>query len=276
MNKIKSIISSVRPYLTPKFLTFALLGLCVFFTLFIWLRTKEKESIKEHYFIVASDSRLFSLDLHGKEQYMQGFTSELMDFIAKNEEIKLQLVTSGGVFQFFDNLENGYYDGVVSSMPPSVLNQDKYLFSEPFYLTGPVLIVPIKSSATKVSDLRTIGIKTGTYGSLALANLPSISTLSFENINVALSELVAGRIDGIVLDSLSAYAYIQGYYKDKLKIVTPPLDSQGLRLVTKHNFFGKALVKIFNEGLEKAKEEKIYDKILQKWDLTNPETDFQK
>jgi len=205
---------------------------------------------------------------------MQGFIAELMELIAKDEEIRLQIIPVA-TSQLFDNLDKGYYDGVVGPLYPDVINEEKYLFSEPFYLTGPVLVVPVNSKATSIAELPNVGIKTGFSATFPNSGQPLTSLLSFDNMNIALSELILGKIDGLIMSSPDAYAYIQGYYADKLKVVTPPLNKEGLRLVTKHDFFGEALIKIFNEGLEKARKEKLYEKMLHDWELVNPETAYQ-
>lgn len=273
MNKIRHFFTLLKPWLTPKSIGIAVLSIFILFGLLHWFRAKTRESIKEHLFLVAVDNRWTSLDLHGQEGYMQGFVSELIEQIAKDEEIKIQVITVG-VSQLFDNLDKRHYDAVINSLSPDVINQEKYVFSEPFYLTGPVLIVPLQSKATTIAELHNVGIKTGFSATFMDSGQPLTSTIPFYNMNVALSELIAGKIDGLIMDSLDAYAYVQGYYADKLKIVTPPLNKDGLRLITLHKFFGEHLVKIFDAGIKKAKEDKSYEKLLQRWELIDPEIAF--
>lgn len=273
MNKIRDFFSKLKPWLTPKAIGIALFSLIVLFGISYWFQSKTRESIKEHLFLVAVDNRWTSLDLHGYEGYMQGFVSELIEQIAKDEEIKIQVI-SVGASQLFDNLDKRHYDAVISPLSPNVTNQEKYEFSEPFYLTGPVLIVPLNSKSTTIAELHNVGIKSGYSATFMDSGQPLTSTIPFYNMNVALSELIAGKIDGLIMESIDAYAYVQGYYADKLKIVTPPLNKDGLRLITLRKFFGEHLVKIFDAGVKKAKEDKSYEKLLQRWELIDPETAY--
>jgi len=269
MNKIRKIFSFFKSLSTPKMIGFVILTIFIILNLWYWLPAKTAVSIKKHQFIIAADNRWDPLDFHGKEQYMLGFASELVDFIAKEEEVKIQLVSMGSS-QLLDNLEKGHYDGILSSIYPDVFNEKKYLFSEPFYLTGPVLVVPLNSKATSINELHTVGIERG----FTTPGTPLISVIPFNNMNVALSELVMGKIDGVIMNNIDAYAFLEGYYSSKLKVVTAPLNDEGLRLITLNDFFGKALIKIFDDGLGKAKAEKVYHKLIQDWELTNPETAY--
>ncbi|HRD55923.1 MAG TPA: transporter substrate-binding domain-containing protein [Parachlamydiaceae bacterium] len=275
MNKLKKIFSSLKPHLTAKNLKIVLILFFLVVGIFYWFGRKTRESIKEHRFLVATDSRWSQLDLRGQERYMQGFISELLDAIGNEENIHLRLVPVASS-ELLDQLDKGYYDGVVTSLSSDILSGDKYIFSDPFYLTGPVLIVPVHSKAKSISDLDTIGVKTGFFTAFSIVGEPLVSIIYYENMNEALSQLLSGKIDGLIMNSLDAYAYIQGYYAGKLKVATPPLNKSGLRLASLHTFFGKHLVEIFDEGVQKLKEEKIYDQLLNKWELVNPETAYTK
>ena len=264
MNKIRQLLT-----VKPKYLWIGLSLLALILILwFLW--KKKEETIKGHQFLIAIDKSWAPLDLHGQEQYMQGFISELTAKIAKEEEIKIQLVTVASS-QLFDNLAKGYYDGVISPLSPNVINEEKYLFSEPIYLVGPVLIVPLHSKATKISELHNVGVKTGFSGIFTLSGSPMTQILTYNDMNVALNDLALGKIDGLIMGSIDAYAYIQGYYTDKLKVATSPLTNEGLRLVTLNKFFGKELEKLFDKGLTEVKKEGFYQNLLKKWELIDPE-----
>jgi ABC-type amino acid transport substrate-binding protein len=274
MNKIRQVITRFKSLSPKKAFGYIGIPLLVVLSFWYWSNLKTRETIKDHLFVIAADNRWFPLDLHGQEQYMVGFVTELSQNIAKEEEIKIQVVPIG-TSQLMDNLEKGYYDGIFSSLNPNILNEKKYSFSEPFYLTGPVLVVPVKSKATSINELYTVGIVRGYSLPPGVTNSPKTSVIPFDNINFALSELTFGNIDGFLLDSIDAYAYVKGYYSGKLKVVTPPLDKEGLRLVTLNKFFGNELVKIFDQGLESIRKSKQYHKLLDKWELIDPETAYQ-
>lgn len=275
MNKITQFFSLVRSRLTPKSLLIIGGLLALLFSFYFFFVLKTKESIREHHFVIATDAQWSSLNLKGQERYMQGFVSELLEDIAKDEEIHMTVI-SVNPSQLFENLDRGYYDAVVSSLSPDVLNEEKYRFSNIFYSTGPVLVVPLNSKVTSLKEISSLGFKSGYSAAFVLSIAPQVSIVYYENINQALSDLAIGKIDGLMLDSVEAYAYIQGYYKDKLKVISAPMNESGLRLLTLHGFFGKKLIHLFDDGVERLKEDKTYDKLLERWDLVNPETAYQK
>lgn len=266
MNKIRHIFSNIQ----PKSIIYFGLILLLLFIFWFWFKNKSVETVKDHRFLIGIDNRWFPLDLRGQESYMQGFVSELTTQIATKEDLKIQLVPVA-TSQLFDNLDKEYYDAVFSSLSPNVLNERKYYFSDTIYSVGPVLIVPKYSKATSIDQLHNVGVKTGFSGIFAASGSPLTSVITYNNMNLALSDLDMGKIDGLVMGSIDAYAYIKGFYLDKLKVVTPPLTKEGLRLVTLNNHLNKEFIKLFNEGLKEIKEEGDYEKILHNWNLIDPE-----
>src|SRR5947209_5091837 len=98
---------------------------------------------KSEVYRIGYDSTWHPIPLDGKERAMMGFVSELFQEIAKVEELQIKLINTGADYLFY-GLNNGDFDGVLSSL--TVASSSKYLFSKPFYLLGPVLIVPFDSS----------------------------------------------------------------------------------------------------------------------------------
>jgi polar amino acid transport system substrate-binding protein len=111
-----------------------------------------------------------------------------------------------------------------------------------------------------------IGIVPDTKGALLLEKYPAILIRSYDSIPQALNDIVRGAIDGALIDNLSAVAYCQDLYQTELKIVSPPLTTEGLRLITLHGQASDLLLR-FNRGLDKMKTTKAYDKLLLKWNL---------
>ena len=88
----------------------------------------------------------------------------------------------------------------------------------------------------------------------------------YDSIPKALNDIVDGTVDGAIVDILSAVAYCQDLYQGKLKIVTDPLNNEGLRMLTLKDQAHDFLLH-FNHGLEKLKTSGAYDKLLYKWNL---------
>jgi polar amino acid transport system substrate-binding protein len=99
-----------------------------------------------------------------------------------------------------------------------------------------------------------------------LEKYPGILIRTYDSIPKALNAILNGTIDGAIVDILSAVAYCQDLYQGKLKIVTDPLNNEGLRMLSLHDQ-SQDLILHFNRGIEKLKSSGAYDKLLVKWNL---------
>lgn len=216
---------------------------------------------------IGVDPSWFPLQLGGRENNVTAFSTELLKEIGKLEKISIIKVTVNWD-NLTEGLQAGKYDAILSSIPPYIFNQQIYDFSELYLATGPVLVMPVKTPFHSLSKLagKEIGITPDTKGALLLEKYPAILIRSYDSIPKALNDIMHGTIDGAIVDVLSAVAYCQDLYQGELKIVTPPLTTEGLRLVTLHGQAADLLLR-FNRGLDKLKASKVYDKLLIKWNL---------
>lgn len=273
MSLLSSLFTNVRRiFEQKKILTSFGLIFFIIVALVMMRSCSTRESLQEHLYRVARDSTWYPLQLLGRERYMQGFTTDLLIAIAKEEDFKLEILNVGPN-QLIDNLDRQWYEGILTSLMPDVVNQNKYVFSDPFYLTGPVLIVLKDSNVDSLKDLqgRRLGVKAGSRSILTLSGNLDINLVTYANINMAIEELIRDRIDGVLMDSVIAETYIQNFYASKLKVVTSPLNKEGLRLVGLRNDYGEHLVDMFNTGLQKMRDNGMYRELLKKWDLVHPD-----
>ncbi len=219
-------------------------------------------------FVVARDPSWYPLNLLGKDSLMVGFTNELILEIAKRENVNLTVhnVSSDGLFQ---GLNEGRYDGVLSSITPTSMNQEYFKFSEPFYLLGPVVIVRKDSPLESLQELqgKSIGIQSGSTLAYRTKNFPLLLFSYYPNIRNAIDDLVDEKLDAVVMDVLPAYAYLRGQYGGQLKLLGRPLTIDGLRVVAKSDNKGGRLVALFDKGLNQLIKDGTYRKLLTKWDL---------
>lgn len=251
------------------------IGIALLALLLLWFgirSCRNVESLKDHVFFIAADNKWYPISLLGKEQYMQGFTTELLQEISREEGFKFRFMTVGSA-QLFDSLDRGIYDGVISTLMPDVVRREKYLFSDPYYLVGPVLVVPTHSKIKGLNDLdgKSVGIRRGSPAVFVLSGYPGILLVTFDNMTEALDRLLSDRLDGVIVDSMIAHTYTQGIYANQLKVVTNPLLDEGFRLIAKHGRLGEHLIEKFDAGLKKVKEKGIYKQLLNKWELIDTE-----
>lgn len=246
------------------------------------LRACSSDPHRKQIYTICRSTNWDSLQLMGKDRNLQAFITELLDSVSIESGLRFAWMETNTA-TLFERLNNGVCDAVISTFRPNVINQEQYLFSTPFFELGPVLIVRQDSNATSLKDMegKTVGIASG--ASLlfdatrqGIANIYNINVNSFDNMNRALEALTRDKIDGVIMDTLRAYHYVDGFYAGKLKIVTAPLTDDGLRLIALKSHSSEALITSFNETLEKLKTDGEYSALLKHWNFVDPETQYLK
>lgn len=226
----------------------------------------------EKIYNVLRSNNWIPLSFYGKEYNMGAFVDELISEIAISEDLKIYLITSPDLdpHGLFSILDENQYDAIIVTFSPIMLIKEKYIFSNPIYNAGPVLIVPESSQATSLKDLKGRFIAINKSSQTFDIGKEASLFVSYDNMIAALDDLEKNLIAGVIMDAELAQIYTQGFYKGKLKIATPPLTDLGLRLVSKKTPEGKHLIERFNRGLEEAEKKGIFDTLIKKWELTNP------
>lgn len=216
---------------------------------------------------IGRDPTWFPLRLGAMAININGFTNALVQELSKveNRDFKVADVSWN---QLFDGLENGEYAGVFSSLSPNIITTETYSFSEPFVYLGPVLVVPFGSDVNSLADMEgsTVGAYQYDDSVLIVQKYPSILIELYQSVTKALEDVASGKMAAALIPNLEARALIPNLYTDQLKIVSAPLTSKGLRLVTLKDAHPN-LIKHFNKGLEKLKEDGTYQKIRHEFDV---------
>lgn len=218
-------------------------------------------------YTIGFDPAWFGVDFMGQQNNVTGFSRDLLKEIGKIEKVKFSLFpVSWDVL--VPNLKSGQYDAILSSIYPYVFNQTYFDFSDPFLLTGPVLVLPATSTVTSLSQLdgKEIATLPDTNGSIYLQANPAILIRNYDSIPDAFNAILAGTIDGAVVDLLIANAYCRNIYQGKLRVATKPFNDDGLRVLTRAQE-APDLLKTFNHGLATLKKNGTYDALMQKWAL---------
>jgi polar amino acid transport system substrate-binding protein len=245
-----------------------IVGLCLVYL----MRGCTWESSSEPRYNIGQDSRWRNLNLMGKERNLAAFNNDLLTAIAKQKHFRIHLVIASAS-ELIEDLEKGKLQGALTSLQSSYSNENQLVFSDPFFLTGPVLIIPSTAPIDGWNEKRRkiVGIQANSHQLLNFEQDPSIQIKLYDDMLHALTDLSERRIDGALLPALPAYTYVTTFYKNELKIATSPLTDEGIRLVTLKNDEGKSLIKLFDEGLAELKQNGTYHKILEQWGLINTE-----
>lgn len=219
-------------------------------------------------FKVAFDPEWYSVEIPGRETMLSAFTSELVEAIGKEENLKI------GVYQrswsnLMLGLQENEYQAICTPMQPYVFYEKLYLFSSIYLPTGPVLVVGAQSKIDSLSQMagQEVGILRGSSYSLILEKYPNIIQRTYDSVQTALNDVKENVIEAVVLDILSAEAYTSDLFAGQLKISSSPLTQEGIRLV---GLRGKSekLIHDFDRGLSRLKANGTYNKIAKKWGLS--------
>ncbi|MBB64209.1 MAG: amino acid ABC transporter substrate-binding protein [Waddliaceae bacterium] len=216
---------------------------------------------------VGRDPTWYPLELHGRERNILAFSDELFQSIANDLGLSVEFIDTNWSSSV-EGLHQGKFDALLTPLMPNPRNSTVYEFSELYFHTGPVLIVLEESPIGSLDDLfdQELSVQRGVSFSATVQLFPSLNITPYENYIVAIEELIAGKSEGVVLESVQAHAITQGLYKNRVRMIPPPLTKEGLRLVELKN--GKhGLVELFNHRLKELKSSGKLNELAKKWNL---------
>ncbi len=143
-------------------------------------------------------------------------------------------------------------------------------FSIPYVIIGQVLLVRADETATLDDFLAnadlTVGTQIGTTNEIvAKKTFPDKEIQSFEDFGGAVLALISGDIDGVVIDNVSAFGYMEAN-QGKLKIASQITSDEMLAFVFPP---GSDLVGPVNAALRSMHEDGTLDELNKKWGLTS-------
>ena len=215
---------------------------------------------------IGRDSTWFPLNFQLQTPNINAFVNAFTATIARTQAVPMNIINVNWD-ELYTLLEEREYAGAFTSLPMNPANLARYTFSQPFILLGPVLIVPEHSSATSLETLNKnaiIGVNQFDDSVLIAQRYPSHIIELYQNMPQALEDLVAGRIDAVLMPTLDAKALVPNLYFGILKIVTPPLSDKALRLITLRDE-NDELIHHFNAGLSELHATGQYKQLREKF-----------
>lgn len=143
-------------------------------------------------------------------------------------------------------------------------------FTEPYFTTQQVIIVPVDSEIAARADLdgKTVGVQLGTTGDIYVTNEDGAHDITVADISRypkgvdAVSDLLAGRIEAVVIDKFPAEKLV-AQNPDKIKILEETLTTE--EEVEEYAIAvpkGSNLLDVINEVIAELKESGELDEIL--------------
>jgi polar amino acid transport system substrate-binding protein len=129
--------------------------------------------------------------------------------------------------ELMDMVSAGRLDLAISAITITPDRQALVDFSEPYYLTGQTITVPIMDTiTTTIDDLRgkRVGVQSGTVGDRLARSVDGVHVFPYDNPASAVAALADGKLDATVDDYPVAREIASSY--DSLRMVDITLDAE--------------------------------------------------
>jgi glutamine transport system substrate-binding protein len=199
-----------------------------------------------------------------KDGEIQGFDIDMINAIAKKENLKVTLSTMPFT-GLIPALQAKSVDVAVAGITIKKTRLTAVDFSNAYYLSGISVLTKKDASFKSLDDLKTklVATKKGTSSVdlLRSKGIPDANIKQYDNINDAYSSLASGGADAVVFDSPVNQDYANTH-NDVHAIQSIPTGEYYGIAVVKNN---PDLLKKINDGLKAIKEDGQYQKLFDKY-----------
>ncbi len=220
--------------------------------------------------IVATDTAFVPFEFKEGDKYV-GFDIDMWDEIAKDLGVtyKLQPMDFGGIIPA---LQTKQVDVALAGITIKDERKQVIDFSDGYYDSGFLLMVPVDSSIQGYEDLKgkTLAVKTGTSATdYAKEHFKETELRLFPNIDNAYLELQTGRVDAAMHDTPNVLYYIATAGGGRVKAVGEQMMAHEYGIAFPK---GSELVPRVNEALKAMKADGRYNAIYKKWFGAEPKS----
>ena len=166
------------------------------------------------------------VDKHGE---LTGFGVDLAKALAGHMGLRAKFVPTpwSGMLA---GLDSGRFDVVINQVTITPDRQKKYLFSQPYTVSGAQILVrkgdQSKYDSIASLDGRVVGVGLGSnYEAWLKQHAPKVHIQTYSGINTALQDLEIGRVDAIINDRLES-AYLLKHTDGRVVAAGQPFSKQ--------------------------------------------------
>ncbi len=218
-------------------------------------------------YVFASDATWPPMEFVDDNGDIVGFDLDLIDAVAKAAGFEYEVQNTGwdGIFA---GLANGAYDGIISSVTITEERKASMNFSDPYINAGQILIVPAGyKGGESLEDFAgmKVGVQQGTTGDFAVEDVPSVDRRAYDDVGLAVEDLVNGNLAAVVCDSVTAIDYVAANenFKGKLEILGEPFTEEEFGIAVQKD--NAELLALINKGLAKVFSDGTQSKLVDKW-----------
>ena len=195
---------------------------------------------------------------------IEGFDIDLMKAIAEKAGLEIEFMNVA-----WDPLLAGIaqcqYDAAISAMTITEERKKQFLFSDPYFEAGQIVIVRVDNTGITSKDAlagKVAGAQIGTTGSFEIEKVAGATLKTYDDIGLAFQDLMNGQIDAVVADNPLALGYV-GEYPDKLKAAGEVFTEENYGIAVCKT--EADLVEKINAGLKAVKDEGLIEQLVEKW-----------
>ena len=180
-------------------------------------------------------------------------------------EVEFKMTAWDGIFA---GIAAGNYDVIASAVTITPERQRAFAFTVPYYDVRQIVVLRKGDSASGFADLagKVIGGQIGTTGIfVAQKSGVKMTIREYDNVGLAMQDLLNSRIDAVVCDSPVAlyYANQKEGFSDQLTVAFRTEATESFGFVVSKN--RKDLVERLNKGIEAVRAKGIEAEIIRKW-----------
>ena len=171
----------------------------------------------------------------------------------------------------FAGLANGQYDGIASGVTVTEERKQTIDFSQTIYqVTQSILTLKENADLTDAQSLsgKTVGVQMGTTGHFAMEEYPEVEIKAYEDIALAIEDMINGNSDAVVCDSVIASDYVlaNDNYKDMLAVTGTASETvEDIAIAVEKG--NTELLDLINTAVDTLRESGQLEELYAKWNL---------
>ncbi|WP_418765608.1 basic amino acid ABC transporter substrate-binding protein [Mailhella sp.] len=217
--------------------------------------------------VVATNPTWPPLEFLDSDKNIIGYDIDMINAIGKEigMDVEVRMVAWDGIFA---GVAAGNYDVIASGVTITPERQRAFEFSKPYYDVQQIVVVKKGDSAANFEALkgRTVGGQIGTTGVFVAQKSGVDMTLrEYDDVGLAMQDLLNGRIDAVICDSPVAlyYANQKEGFTDHLAVAFRTEATESFGFVVKKG--RKDLAERLNKGIDAVRAKGVEAELIRKW-----------
>lgn len=199
-----------------------------------------------------------------------GYEIDLIKEFENLSGIKMTVLNTGwdGIFA---GLKNGAYDAVASGVTITEERKNTMNFSNPILTVNQAILVKTENrhlDNIEALNGKKVGVQVGTTGDFALDGKTAIQKMGYDEIPIAVEDLINGNIDAVVCDSLIASDFVLSNKKyQNLLLVSGSASDEVEEIAIAVEKGNTELLKIINDSLDTLEANGTIAKLKAKYNI---------